>query len=317
MNGGGTSTKIIDPYAGTGVRDLYGRLQGAMQPHMAGMFNMPTSPMYAGTQGIYNQLFGQAPNILPQYQQAMGGAMAGAQPYFAQAGEALGAAASPYDTDAGRRMWEAAYVKPSQQVYQDFMRQTAEKYAGMGEGSTGSGAFNTAMAEGARDLSTRLAGNLQNILYSGEQSRLGRLPGIAQGYQNLAGAPMNLALAGYGGQMNLMNSMMGMGGVQQQLAQQQQYEPYQRYGMMQQGLGQFMPMAMNEPPMTVVQQEQGPGLAGMLGPMLGGIGYGMGGPLGGAIGSSLFGSQTQGSQPDYSSMTGAGTMNPYWMYSRT
>lgn len=270
MAGGGTKTEIVDPYQGTGVRDLYGGIQRQVEPQLGRMFDMPSGPMFAGPGDIQQQMFGAAAGLYPQMQQQ-------AQQGFGQAGQALGMAAAPFDTEATRQAWQQAFVDPAMAQWGDIQRRIMEPYAG--RDAADSGAMNRALARAGGRLSTGLSGQLANMLYSGEQARLGRLPGVAQGYMGLAGAPSNLALGTMGG-------LMDIGGVQQQLAQQQISEPWQRQAIFQNQLGNYLGMGLSEPEMQVVQQQQGPGFAGIAAPIIGGA---LGGPLGGMLGASLFG----------------------------
>jgi hypothetical protein len=285
MGGGGSKTKIFDPLAGTGVRDIYSQLGAQVTPQFGQLFQQPTSPMYAGPGGMQQQIFGGAggylPDLLQTQRQLLGSGAGGVMPGLAQGMGALSEAAAPYESDAGRRYWESAFVRPAMEQWSDISSRVMEPYAG--RNAADSGAMMRALAREGGRVSTGLSGQLANILYSGEQARLGRLPQVG-------GLMAGLPLSALQGTMGALGGLMDIGGIQQALQQQQVSEPWQRLGMTQQTLGQYIPQILNEPGLTAISQQQGPGIAGMLGP---GIGSFLGteagaGALAGGLGS-LFG----------------------------
>ena len=285
MSGGGSKTRVVDPFAGTGVRDLFGGIQNQLTPQLSNIFNVPSGSRFAGPGGLQQQAFGAAQNILP-------GAFQQAQPQFAQAGQALSRAAAPFSPELAGLSLDAA----TQQILGrtgDIRRSLLEPFAGAD--AADSGAAIRALQRGGENISLGLGTDFFNKLFAGEQNQLNRLPGVAQGFQNLAQAPTQFGL-------NTLQGLLGIGGVQQGFQQQQAGEPFLQQQDFLNTLGQFLPLGLGEPGKTIVNQEQGPGLAGALGPGIGsflgteagaGALAGLGGSLlsglGGAGGAALGG----------------------------
>lgn len=295
----------MDPYAGTGVRDLYKQLSEMLGPQMGQGVTPYPGQMVPGVSPIQEQGFGLAGGLGPM--------VSGQQQYFQQmlgqvdpsmAGRGMGMAEgglqdmlAPFDPASATEFWETAHKQPALEMWrEDIMPSIMEKGVRTA-GTSDSGPMQRELARSGEDLATGLSGQLANLLFSGEQAQMGRQQaGVGQAMQ-LAGMPSNLMQgAGQVGGMgtDILSQMLNMGGMQrgitgQQLgAEQQRWESAQPWANPY--LQNFLGMGLGEPPMEIMAQGQGPGMGSML---MGGLGSFLGtdagaGMLAGGLGG-LFG----------------------------
>jgi len=310
FGGGGQSVQTVDPYAGTGVRELLNQLNAMISPQIGRGVEAYPGQMAAGVSPLQQQGFGVAGTQMPPmaggamqyFQDVLGQQAAGGDQYQQLAGTTLQNLMQPWNPEAETQMWEQAYKAPAMQTWQqDVIPQIMERY---GEGGMG-GALGRELGRSGRDLTLGLGGQLANLLYSGQQAQLGRQQaGVGQAMQ-LAGLPSQLV--GQAGQIggmgtDMLSQLLNIGGTQRGIAGEQLQEPYAKWQYSQPYnnpyLQNFLGTILGQQPMQSMVTQSAPGLGTQLLPMLGsylggggslgGLAGGLGGAVGG-LGSALFG----------------------------
>lgn len=280
LGGGGSKTKIVDPYAGTGIRELYKDISGWLQPQIgqgispyAGQMVAGESPLQQMGFDLARQQMGMLPGMMGMTSQLMGGVTPSTTPEMMGLGTgALQNIMAPYDPTGAQQFWQQAFVNPAMQNWSNIQRQVMEPYAG--RNAADSGAMQRALAREGTRMTTDLSGQLANILYSGQQAHLGRqLSGLGP-TMNMAMMPGNIlqqALGAGGMGTDILGQMLGFGAQQRGITGEMLQEPYQKWQFSQPWANPYLnilPMALSQPGMTVVDQEQGPGAAALFGPLL-------------------------------------------------
>jgi|GEM_PF-2154042 len=310
FGGGGQSIQTVDPYAGTGVRELLNQLNAMISPQIGQGVEAYPGQMVAGVSPLQQQGFGVAGAQMPSmatgamqyFQDVLGQQAAGGDQYQQLAGTTLQNLMQPWNPEAETELWQKQFVSPAMQTWQqDVMPAIMERY---GEGGIG-GALGQELGRSGRDLTTNLAGQLANILYSGQQAQLGRQQaGIGQAMQ-MAGLPGQIV--GQAGQIggmgtDVLGQLLNMGTMQRGITGEQLQEPWRKWQYSRPYenpyLQNFLGTILGQKPMQSMVTQSAPGLGSQLLPVLGsylggggslgGLGSGIGGALG-SLGSTLFG----------------------------
>jgi len=286
------------------MRELYKKLTEWIGPQIGQGVTPYAGQMVAGPSPIQETGFGLAGGLIPMIegpQQYFQNLLGTARPELAGTGmdiaeKTLKDVLQPWDPSAATQMWETAWKRPALETWrEDIMPAIMEKGVRTA-GTADSGPMKRELARSGETLATNLAGQLANLLYSGEQAQLGRQErGVGQA-MNLALMPSNVmkGAAQVGGMgTDILSQMLNIGGIQRGITGQQLQEPYAKWQFSQPWanpyLRNFLGTALRQPPMDWYTQSQGPGAAAMLpglGSMLGGT---EGGWLGGGEGGGFLG----------------------------
>jgi len=302
FGGGGTTVKEVDPYSGTGYRELFNEFTDWLQPNVGAVTPYP-GQMVPGPSGLQQMGFDVAQGLTP--------IASGGQEYF---GDMLGRA-DP--TAPGRAMGMAETglsdvmqpfdpsmvtegLKPGRELamdtfFREFMPRLKESMVSRA-GTADTGALDKLAVQGGRDLSLGLGAQSFPYLFQGQQNQLGRQQAGVNQAMNLAGMPGQvLGQAGQVGGMgaDMLTQAMNVGGLQRGITKEQMGEPYQKWQMVQPYNNPYAQMISTlggaAPQMDYIAQEQAPSMFSQMMPALGsGLGgyFGGGGTLGG-MGSSL------------------------------
>lgn len=327
--GAETEVQYVDPFFGTGLRELYADLSSFLRPQIGkgitpypGTTVPPVSPLQQAG-------FAGAAGLTPMATQAMGyGAtgLAGADPlagqrYLGTAEKRLDPFYQPFDPSMAMEAMKPAKEFGLQTYKQDVVPWIMEKY-GPQMGAKESGAMWQQLGrEGAR-LSSGLGAQLGSYIYPAWQSHLGRQQaGIGQTI-GMAGLPGTIA--GQAGQIggmgaDLLGQTVNIGGIQREIAREPLTEAYGKWQMAQPWASPWLgmiPSAGQVPQYGAITEQQSPGLASMFAPFLGSyLGSGGLGQIGGALGSlgGLFGgggAATAGSIAGATALGQAGMVAP-------
>ncbi len=134
--------------------------------------------------------------------------------------EALTAALAPFDTAAATDYWQTSLVDPATKTFREDIIPSIAERGVRSAGTSDSGPMQRELARAGGDLASNLSSQLGNLLYSGQQSQIGRQLGGAQLAGRLAGVPGQVA--GQGQQLSSLGlgQMAGMGGEQRGITQQ-------------------------------------------------------------------------------------------------
>lgn len=297
---------MVDPFKGTGVRELYKQLTELLGPQIGQGITPYAGQMVPGVSPIQETGFGLAGGMGPMAQ--------GSQQYFQDvlglaqpelAGRGMGMAEGtlqdvlkPWDPKAATEMWETSWKQPALETWREDVMPSIMEKGVRSAGTADSGPMQRELARSGETLTTNLGAQLANLLYSGEQAHKGRQQaGVGQA-MNLAALPSNvLQGAGQVGGMgtDMLSQMLNIGGMQRGISGEQLQEPYAKWQQAQPWanpyLQNFLGPALSQPPMDVIAQEQGPGMfSQLLGPLGSFLGTEQGaGAAAGGIGSLLGG----------------------------
>jgi len=303
FGGGGSKVKAVDPYAGTGVRDLFSQFTNWLQPNVGGVTPYP-GQMVPGPSPLQQQGFDVAQGLTP--------IASGGQEYFGDIlgqtdvgapGRAMGMAErglsdvlQPFDPSMVTEGLKPGRELAMDTFFREFMPRLKESMVSRA-GTADTGALDRMAVQGGRDLSLGLGAQSFPYLFQGMQNQLGRQQTGVNQAMNLAGLPGQvLGQAGQIGGMgtNMLSQAMNMGGIQRGITGEQMQEPYQKWQMQQPYNNPYAQMiaalSQSAPQMDYINQQQGPGLFAQMAPMLGMAAGGfLGGPGGAMLGQKLFG----------------------------
>ena len=297
--GGGTKIKMMDPYQGTGVRELYQDLYGMMGPSIqqggltpySGQMTPGPSPLQQqgfNMMGGMGSMFGPAQDIsqqaLGQYEPAQG------QRAQQMGMTAMGQMGQPFDPSMITQTMKPVGDYAMGQYKDEMVPWLAEKY-GPALGAKESGAFGRELAKGGERLGMGLAAQFapyQMAGYENQMNRMAQVPGLSQ---QMAMGPMNMLNQALGGAgqypFQIGQGMMGAGGEQRAITGQQMAEPYEKWRMSQPWAPEFLNMlnlGLGQPPKEIVGMPQQAGFgSSLLAGMAPAMGAGMGGGLMGAM----------------------------------
>ncbi len=306
FGGGGSKVKQLDPFAGTGYRELYNQFTDWLQPNVGGVTAYP-GPTVPGPSGLQQQGFDVAQGLTP--------IATGGQEYFGDIlgrtdveapGRAMGMAErglsdvlQPFDPSTVTEGLQPGKDLAMNTFFREFMPRLKESMVSRA-GTADTGALGRLAVQGGRDLSLGLGAQAFPYLFQGQQNQFGRQQTGVNQAMNLAGLPGQvLGQAGQIGGMgaDLLGQQMNIGGIQRGITGQQMGEDVSKWQFEQPWANPYMNMisalSSSAPRMDYVNQQQGPGLGAMMMPTLGSFlgspgGMDMMGSLAGGLGG-LFG----------------------------
>lgn len=317
--GGGTKIKTVDPYKGTGVRELYQDFYGMMEPSIQGGGLTPyPGQMTPGPSTLQQQGFGLMGGLTPMAGTAQNITQQALEQYSPIQGQraqqmgmdALGQMMQPFDPSMIIQAMKPVGDYAMSQYKNELVPWLAEKY-GPALGARSSGAFGRELARGGENLGLGLAAQFapyQMSGYENQMNRMSQVPGLSQ---QMAMGPMNMlnqALSGAGQYpFQIGQGLMDAGGIQRGITGEQMAEPYEKWRMSQPWAPEFLNMlslGLQQPANEVIAQQKPAGfgsslMAGMA-PVLGG---GLAGGLMGSLMPDLVGGWQTGA------MMG---MNPFY-----
>ena len=297
--GGGSDISPVDPYAGTGFRELFKKFADYLQPYVGPVTPYP-GQMVPGVSPLQRQGFDVARGLTP--------IASGGQEYF---GDIL----SRTDAGApGRAMVMAETglrdvmqpfdpsmvtegLKPGRDLamdtfFREFMPRLKESMVGRA-GTADAGALGRLAVQGGEDLSLGMAAQSFPYLFQGQQNQLGRQQAGVNQAMNLAGLPGQvLGQAGQIGGMgtDMLGQLLNIGGIQRGITGQQMGEDVSRWQFGQPWASPWTnvisSLSGSAPQMDYIAEQRGPDAFSMMLPALGsfvGSYYGGGGqwPFGG------------------------------------
>jgi hypothetical protein len=279
FGGGGSSTKTVDPWSGTGMRELFKGYTDYLSPFVGGVSAYPgqltpgpsplqqtgfdvaqgLTPMATGGQQYFGDIYGQMDVGAPS--RAMG-----------TAESALADVMAPYDPEMAKQTLEPARQLALDTYFRDIVPGLKESYVSRA-GTADAGALNRAFAREGSNLSLGLSNQLAQLLYSGSEAQKNRQQaGVGQAMQ-LAGLPGQVL--GQAGQIGGMSTdalaqMLSMGTMQRGITQEQMYEPYQKWATEQPYNNPWTQVLAtlggSTPQMDTVVGQQAPSMASQLAP---------------------------------------------------
>jgi len=274
--------ELFDPYAGTGVRQLYKQLNEWLGPQIGQGVEAYPGQMVAGPTALQSQAFGTAAGLDPLAQGGMNAFSQAlnsynpntANQYLNMPMESMQNMMGAYDPTAAQSNWEANMAPAFDMWKDDVVPGIQEMYAGMN--AADSGAMNKALAESGEDLALSQNALLSNSLYTGEQDWLNRqlsAAGMAGGLSQIPG--QNLSTMGNvaGMSTDLLSQMLNIGSTERGIEGEQLMEPYNKWMYSQPYnnpyLQNFLGTALSQPPMSSYTQAPTEGAMSSLMPALG------------------------------------------------
>ena len=311
FGGGGTSVKQVDPFAGTGVRELFSGFTDWLRPKVGGVTPYP-GQIVPGPSGLQQAGFDVAQGLTP--------IASGGQEYFGDIlgrtdvtapGRAMGMAEkglsdvlAPFDPSTVTEGLKPGRELALDTFFREFMPRLKESMVS-GAGTADTGALDRLAVQGGRDLSLGLGAQAYPYLFQGQQNQLGRQQTGVNQAMNLAGLPGSvLGQAGQIGGMgtDMLSQALNIGGIQRAITGEQMGEPYQKWQFQQPWANPYANMIAalsgSAPQMDYIAEQEAPGFGAQMLPVLGmGLGgyFAGGGSLGGIgqglsnLGSRLFG----------------------------
>lgn len=302
--GGGGGVSQVDPFAGTGMRDLFKKFTQWLQPQVGGVTPYP-GQMVPGPSGLQQMGFDVAQGLTP--------IASGGQEYFGDIlgrtdveapGRAMGMAErglsdvlAPFDPSMVTEGLEPGRQLALDTYFRDIVPGLKESYVNRA-GTADAGALDRALAREGSRLSLGLGAQSFPYLFQGQQNQFGRQQTGVNQAMNLAGMPGSvLGQAGQIGGMgaDILSQQMNIGGIQRGITGEQMGEPYQKWQMQQPYNNPYARMIASlsggAPQMDYIAQQQGPNAFAQMMPALGsfaGSYYGGGGqwPFGGGGGGT-------------------------------
>ncbi len=107
--------------------------------------------------------------------------------YLQQAQDPMAKMLANFDPASTQKTWETSVRDPGMLAWRDIQNQITESNIQRGRGS--GGYLDTALSKAGGDLATQMTGQLGQLMYSGEQSQLGRQQAGINQLMNLIGMP--------------------------------------------------------------------------------------------------------------------------------
>lgn len=305
IGGGGTDVETLDPYAGTGYRELYKKFTDWLQPSVGAVTPYP-GQMVPGPSGLQQMGFDVAQGLTPIAsggQEFFGGMLGQAD--IGAPGRAMGMAETglqgimqPFDPSMVMEGLQPGKELALDTFFRDIVPGLKESYVSKA-GTADTGALDRAMAREGGRLSLGLGAQAFPYLYGGQQAQLGRQQqGVGQA-MNLAQLPGSvLGQAGQIGGMgtDMLSQMLNIGGMQRGITGEQMGEAAGKWQMQQPWASPWTNVLSTlqgaAPQMDYLSMGQGPGAAQFLpglGSMVGGAEGGFLGGPGGTGGGGFLG----------------------------
>jgi hypothetical protein len=275
MKGGGTKYTTLDPYAGTGVRELYQALNSWVTPTIgqgatpySGSTVSGASPLQTQGFDLASLLGGQAGNQFLSNQNL-------SNQYMNEGGSTLKSLLQPYDPNAATAMWNKAYVDPAMQLWKgQTMPGIMEQAERMG-GTASSGGMQRELALAGENMSTDLASQLAKLQYQGQQDALSRQQTAVNQAGQYAQLPGQISAQNNQSTASIINSLLNTGSTQRGITNDQLQESYQKWQYSQPSnnpMLSVLKMALGQPEKTIQASQQ----SDPLGQLLSGFGTLMG-----------------------------------------
>jgi hypothetical protein len=114
----------------------------------------------------------------------------------------------PFDPTSAQQYWQQGVVDPAMQLWErDILPAVQERFISNNAGS--SGAANRAIARSGEELTTNLSGQLANLLYSGQQSHLGRQVDASNTLMNQLTGITGIGTTAGGAERDIMSQLLG------------------------------------------------------------------------------------------------------------
>ncbi len=271
--GGDTDVKYIDPWQGTGMREIYKQLNEWIGPQIGQGVTPYSGQIVPGASNLQEQGFGAAGGLTPlatggmdvlsqalsQYDPTQGG-------QFMEMGQqGLSDIMQPFDPTSTQEAW-SANMRPAFNMWRDEVVPAIQEKGVAMTGTGDAGGIGREISRSGKDLATNWSAILSNALYGGEQAHKGRQQtGVnqAMGYAQLPGQLLNQAggMAGMG--TDLLSQLLNIGGAQRGIEGEQMQEPYAKWQFSQPWanpyLQNFLGTTLSQPGMDYYTTQGGPG----------------------------------------------------------
>lgn len=190
--------------------------------------------------------------------------------FLGQGQEALTAALAPFDTAAATDYWQTSLVDPATKTFREDIIPSIMERGVRSAGTSDSGPMQRELARAGGDLASNLSAQLGGLLYSDQQSQIGRQLGGAELAGRLAGVPGQVASQGQQLSSLGLGQLAGMGGEQRGISQQflsaeqQKWLEAQAYNNP--WLQQYLSTALGTSAFDTVIGQEGPSIASELAP---------------------------------------------------
>lgn len=279
---GGTDITTVDPWKGTGMREMFKKYTDWLQPYVGGVSAYP-GQITPGASGLQQAGFGAAAGLTPmatgaqQYFGDISGTMDVGQAGRAQqtAEQALSNVLAPYDPEMAMQAVEPARQLALDTYFRDIVPQLKESYVSRA-GTADAGALNRALAREGSRLSMGLNAQLAPYLYSGSEAQKNRqVTGVNQAMNlaQLPGSVMGQATQVGGMGTDILSQMLNMGSMQRGITGEQMAEPYGKWAFEQPWANPYADLIKklvgSAPQYGYIGAEQGPSLGSQLLPVAG------------------------------------------------
>lgn len=255
-----TDIKTVDPYAGLGLRELYGQLNNWISPQIGQSAPVYQGQMYAGASPLQQAAFSGAGQISPN----IGNMFNNIGQYQSYGNQALDSIMQSPNAQENVDYWKQSFVNPAMSQWGDMQKSILERFAGMNAGS--SGGLNRSLSRAASDFSTNLSGQLGQIGYNTQQNYLNRLQNVPSLASQTAGITLNALQGGFG----TLSSLAGLGSQQQAANQIPLNEAYQKWQMGQSYnnpyLQNYLQLALSQPGKETIATQSPSMFSSLIGP---------------------------------------------------
>ncbi len=280
FGGGGTKVEGVDPYAQTGYRELFNQFSKFLQPNVGGVTPYP-GQVVPGPSNLQQTGFDVAGGLSPIAsggQEWFGGQLGAADPgapgrAAGMAEQGLSQVLQPFDPSTVMEGLAPGKELAMDTFFRDFMPQLKQNMLNRG-GTADVGALDKFAVREGKNLSLGLGAQSFPYLFQGQQNALGRQQTGVNQAMTLAGLPSNLLTgAGQVGGMgtDMLSQSLNIGGIQRGIEGEQLQEGFGKWQFEQPWASPWTDVLARlqgaAPQFDYLAQEQGPGLAGMLGPM--------------------------------------------------
>lgn len=317
MDGGGSDISAVDPYAGTGYRELFKSLTEYLQPSVGGVTPYP-GQIAPGASPLQQAGFDVAGGLTPIAsggQQYFGNVLNQADPsaanrFMGMAEQGLQGSLSPFDPSTVTEGLKPGRDLAMNTFFREFLPRLKENIVGRA-GTADAGALQKLAVQGGEDMSMGLAAQSFPYLFQGQQNQLGRQQQGVNQAMNLGMMPGNIVsqagqIGGMGADMG--SQLINAGGIQRGITGDIMGEAAGKWQFQQPWANPYInvmsSLGGSAPQMDYINQQQGPNMMSQMMPMIGSflgspggqqMTQGMGNSLGGMFG---MGGVPQGFSPN-------------------
>ena len=279
FGGGGSSVKQVDPLAGTGVRELYPDFTKWLQPQIGAVTAYP-GQVTPGPSNLQQQGFDLANSLTPVAsggQEYAQGVMSGADSGAAwrnlnMAESGLNQMSQPFDPQNMMNSFRPSMDLATDYFKNDLIPAMQNNYVSR-TGTPDSGALNRSIAREGGRLAMGLGADANSYMFQGEQNQLNRNAAVPGQAMNLANSSNQIMSGAQGMGIDVLSRLLDIGNLQRGITGEQNQESAGRYAFEQPynspWINALSSLSGGAPKMDTINQQSGPGAAGMLGPMLG------------------------------------------------